>query len=382
MRVLEIVSANDINGAVTHVLQLYRQLERRGHEVYLACPPHAWIRSQVPSSRVVPTTMQRWPLDEARRIAAWIRKRGIDVTHTHQSRAHSFGVLLRWLYGVPSVATAHNCRVQLHWALNNQVIGVSDRTTRFHRRFNLVSRRRSQTIHNFVDTTAFADADGKSLRADWMLDATHCVGVVIGSVMQKKGLHVLVESLTAVLKQVPQFRLVVAGQPRPRDADYAGELKRRCAELNLNSHVTWLGPREDIPQVLAASDLLISASLEENFPISMLEAMAAKRAIVATSVGGVPECVLPNETGLLAPPNDSPRLAQSIIAVAGDAALRERLATAGWDRVHSHFSAESQTPRIEAVARSGGWLARIAVAGDSGQEWFGASSCLMVRCSA
>lgn len=365
MRVLQIVSANDINGAVTHVLQLVRQFERRGHEVYLACPPHAWIADQLPAEQVLRSTLGRWPLDEVRRVAQWARERNVDVCHTHQSRAHSFGVMLRWLQGLPSVATAHNCRVQLHWALNNQVIGVSERTTRFHRRFNLVARRQSETVHNFVDAAPFSRAYEQRnvglrarLLAEFGIPSDRVVGAVVGSVMEKKGLHYLIDALPAVLKQAPQFHLLVVGQPRPRDEDYAAALREQARALQVDSAITWAGSRRDVPELLGASDLLISASLEENFPISMLEAMAARLPIVATTVGGVPECVVDGETGRLLPPKDAVALGEAIAHLALSDAQRRAWGVAGQRRQQRHFSADSQMPKIEAV------LARAARLGD------------------
>lgn len=362
MRVLEIVSANDINGAVTHVLELIRQFERRGHEVYLACPRQAWIADQLPPERVIRTSLSRWPLAELRRVALWARERDIEVCHTHQSRAHSFGVMLRWLQGLPSVATAHNCRVQLHWALNNQVIGVSQRTTRFHRRWNLVAPRRSETVHNFIDARPFTRAleqRSTGLRTQMLeefgIEPDKVVGAVVGSVMEKKGLHVLLDALPRVLQRAPNFRLLVVGQPRPRDADYAASLRERAQQLNVAEAITWTGRRRDIPNLLAASDLLVSASLEENFPISMLEAMAARLPVVATAVGGVPECVRDEETGLLLPAKNAPALADAIIRLALSPDLRRAWGAAGETRQRQHFSAESQMPKIEAVlARAAG----------------------------
>jgi len=153
MRIMEIVSGVGVNRAVTHCLVLTRELARRGHAVTLVCRPDAWIARQlaVDPVDVIPSDLHRWPLDELRRLAALARERRIDVVHTHMSRAHSFGVLLRWAGGLPCVATAQSRHVQLHWMFNDRVIAVSDTTRRFHRSYNLVRADRLVTIPDFVD---------------------------------------------------------------------------------------------------------------------------------------------------------------------------------------------------------------------------------------
>jgi len=153
MRIMEIVSGAGVNRAVTHCLLLTRELARRGHGVTLVCRPGAWIARQVVVDPVdvIRSDLHRWPLDELRRIATLAQQRRIDVVHTHMSRAHSFGVLLRWASGLPCVATAQSRHVQLHWMFNDRVIAVSDTTRRFHRSYNLVRAHRIVTIPDFVD---------------------------------------------------------------------------------------------------------------------------------------------------------------------------------------------------------------------------------------
>ena len=153
MRIMEIVSGAGENRAVTHCLLLARELARRGHPVTLVCRPGAWIARQLPVHPVdlIESDLHRWPLDELRRIAAVARESRIEVVHTHMSRAHSFGVLLRWTSGLPCVATAQSRHVRLHWMFNDRVIAVSDTTRRFHRSYNLVRADRIVTIPDFVD---------------------------------------------------------------------------------------------------------------------------------------------------------------------------------------------------------------------------------------
>ena len=99
MNIMEVIPGTRVNGAILHCLLLSRELARRGHRVTLVCRPDAWIASQATEQgiEVVPSDLHRWPTDELRRLARFVRQQQIDVIHTHTSRANFFGVLLRWL---------------------------------------------------------------------------------------------------------------------------------------------------------------------------------------------------------------------------------------------------------------------------------------------
>lgn len=355
MNIMQIISGRQINGATRHCLLLCRELARRGHHISLVCPPDAWIARQADRSGIerLPSDLHRWPADELRRIAVAARKRRIDVLHTHMSRAHFFGVLLRMLSGIPCVATAHNRHVQLHWMLNDLVIAVSEATRSFHRRRNLVLPRRIVTIHNFVEPPQTVSPDlslrsslRRSLGGD---DSTLLLGTV-GNVIPRKGLLFLVQALPRVLAQVANVRLAVIGEPVA--PEYAARVKAAAARLGLAEKISWAGLRPDVWQVLPALDLFVLPSLEESLPLAILEAMAAGLPVVATAVGGIPECICHGQTGLLVPPARSDALAAAIILLLVDPARRHRLGQTARRRVLDQFSLPVQAARIEAALAS------------------------------
>ena len=124
----------------------------------------------------------------------------------------------------------------------------------------------------------------------------------------------------------PRVKLLVVGDEKG-SADYLAEVRHEAKELGVAEAIRWAGHRRDIPQILSALDVYVLASLEESFPLSILEAMAAGLPVVATAVGGIPECVIPGENGQLTAPGDPDPLAASIIPVAQSVQLRRRLGT-------------------------------------------------------
>ena len=355
MRIMEIVSGRGANGAITHCMLLARELARRGNEVTVVCYPDSWVGQQLATDPVdiVRSDLHRWPLDELRRVAAICRERGIEVVHTHMSRAHFFGILLRRLSRVPCVATAHNQYLQPHWVFNDQVIACSEATRRYHRRFNLVRKSRIQTIHNFIDEARFRDVDPAArarIRAEFKVADDQLLVGQIGTICPRKGQLHLVRALPTVLERFPETRLLLVGDRDARlYARYVQRVEREITRLGIGPQVIWGGFRRDVPEVLTALDVFVLASLVEMHPLSVLEAMAQAVPVVATAVGGIPETVTDGETGFLVPPANPAALAEALLSLLGDPRLRRQIACRGPELVNERFSPASQVPRIEAV---------------------------------
>jgi glycosyltransferase involved in cell wall biosynthesis len=130
---------------------------------------------------------------------------------------------------------------------------------------------------------------------------------------------------------------------------YRAAVEREAAHLGVDSMIIWSGQRTDVADIMSALDTFVQPSLEETFSLVTAEAMAAGLPVVATAVGGVPECVSAGETGVLVPPADAGALAGALIGLLRDAPLRRRLGEAARKRVQERFSPETQVPRIEAA---------------------------------
>ena len=349
MRVMQIVSGAHVNGAVVHATLLCRALASRGHEVTLVCRPGAWIAAEVaPAGVAILESPQHRSPAELWRISREARLRRVDVIHTHQTRSHNFGVLMRrLLHRIPTVATAHARRFQPQWCLNDAVIAPSRATARFLHRPNLVPWSRLEVIHNFLDTAPFEDVAGDARqRLRRVLDAADddlLVGVV-GAVIPGKGLDVVVRALPALRAACPRARVVVIGDG---ETPHGRSVRDLASRLGVADAIRWLGFRQDVPECLAALDLVAHASRDEQMPMAVLEAMAAGLPVVATAVGGVPECVVDGETGLLVAVDDVAALSAALVGLAGDGARRAAFARAAARRARQSFTADAILPAIE-----------------------------------
>jgi glycosyltransferase involved in cell wall biosynthesis len=261
------------------------------------------------------------------------------------SRAHFFGILLRWLGGVPCVATAHNQKLQLHWRANDAVIAVSEATARFQRLFNRVPAARLHVVHGFVEPPPRLpdEAGRETLRGRLGIGPGERVVGTAARLVPAKGVGDLLRAVARLRQRVPAV-LVVAGS-----GEKAFEERLRTEALRLAVPVRWLGFRDDLQQLLPAFDVFATASRREALGMAALEAMAAGVPVVATRVGGLPEVVEDGVTGLLVPRRDAAAFAAALEKVLLDEDLAQAMGSAGRRRVLAGFTVQSQVPRIEDV---------------------------------
>ncbi len=155
--------------------------------------------------------------------------------------------------------------------------------------------------------------------------------VLVGRLIAAKRVDRFLDALASARREVPDLCGVVVG-----DGPERGRLERRAAELGLGRAVEFLGLREDVPEILAAADVLVLSSDDEGFPNVLLEAMEASRPVVATDVGDVRDVVCESETGFVVPP-DAGALAARLVEIAANPALTQTMGAAGRARVESRF---------------------------------------------
>jgi glycosyltransferase involved in cell wall biosynthesis len=133
--------------------------------------------------------------------------------------------------------------------------------------------------------------------------------------------HLLIAvAAVAAVAQSQTIECLVVG-----DGESRQDLEALADELGIENQVRFLGYRDDIADILATLDVLVISSLSEGLSLSMLEGMASGRAIIATNVGGIPEIITDGKTGILVPPEDSESIAQAVLRLESDRALREDL---------------------------------------------------------
>ncbi len=378
-----------MNGAYTYCHCLCDQLARRSHEVTVLCHPDGWLRSQYGSGLAArmestnvdgrPETREDsdaqnpqsmvasnpWAVSVAEsdfskspfqiaRLARWVRRAGFDVLHTHNTRAHNIGVLLHWLTRVPVIATAHSQSVQLHWRFNTFVIANSESTLRYHRKYNRILSSRSQAVYCFTDLNRFRSVDAATMQKTAeelaMKPETFKIGIV-GTVEARKNTLDLIRAVALVRDKLPDSRLYIVG-PHDASTPYVRDVCAAIQALDLSASIQWLGARKDVPALMHLLDVIAVPSRSEPLGLVAVEAMAAGTAVIANRVGGLPEIVRHKETGLLVTLGQVKELADALLAIGQDDALRHQLGKAGQGFVCERFLPSRLTEQIESIYAS------------------------------
>lgn len=358
LRILQLVSSPTTSGPCVYVLELSQILRQLGHHITIVARPDSWIADEAQRLQfdTLVSQQHRFPFDQIQSLRQVVKERQIDLIHTHMSRAHSMGVLLRGLCHIPCVATAHCRKIQAHWALNNHVIATSLDTERFHRHFNLVPRDRISTIYSPVPRRSKLDFEVpiynarelQALRSQWGCDATamphETVLGVVGEISPAKGQWYLLHAVRQLQQAGRPVRLVVIGNHRE---DYVWELQKVARDLGVGSRIHWAGFSNQVPVAMMALDIYVCPSLTESLPLTILEAMSAARPIVTTDVGGIPEIIRHRETGLLVPPRDAGAMADAIAELIDQPGLAQRIGDQAWQKIQADFDPLEQTRKIE-----------------------------------
>ncbi len=180
-----------------------------------------------------------------------------------------------------------------------------------------------------------------------MEPGSQIVGVV-ARLEPEKGHPTLLEAWPAVLRAVPDVYLLIVGEGSRRDA-----LEAQARELRIAHRIVFTGRRDDVPAVTAALDVAVLPSYREAQGLTVLEAMALSRPVVASNVGGIPEMIEDGVTGLLVPPHDAPALAAAIVRLLTDHPYADTLGRAGHDMVHDRFCIELMVEAIQSIYDEG-----------------------------
>jgi glycosyltransferase involved in cell wall biosynthesis len=207
-------------------------------------------------------------------------------------------------------------------------------------------------IYNGVDLSRYDYQEVCcTLPDDYGIEPGSQIVGVVARLEAEKGHQTLLDAWPLVLQQVPGAYLLIVGEGSQRDA-----LERQVRNLKVAHRVVFTGRRDDVPAVTAALDVAVLPSYREAQGLSILEAMALARPVVASHIGGIPEMITDGVTGLLVPARDPIALAGAIARLLRDHSYADTLARAGHTLVHQRFCVEQMVAAIQSIYDEGAGL--------------------------
>jgi glycosyltransferase involved in cell wall biosynthesis/GT2 family glycosyltransferase len=286
-------------------------------------------------------------------ITRLIRREGIKLVHSNAAvKGTLYAGLAARIADVPMVWNVHvlysaGLRDRFLAALAAKIVVVAEALkVRFKR---LKVQGKIIVNHNGVDLAKLSSYDFESSRKAMGLENDIQVVGSIGIFDPVKGQSYLLKAAQPILKDFPKVKFLIVGDDHKPGRGNRLKLEGLAQSLGISENVVFTGWLNNIPQVLAAIDIFVLPSLQDHFPLVVLEAMGSAKPVIATNVGGVPEMVKDGFNGILVPPGDEKYLAGAIISLLKDKARAKDMGVAGRRRAEEFFDIAANAKRIERV---------------------------------
>lgn len=360
--VVHIVGSLGWGGSEQQVCEIALGLNRQRFHTIVCCtgkiegPRAKKLREHGVEVVLLPLRM-RSILRDAKRLITFVRRVGADLVHAHTANNGLWGAIVSQYTRIPLIFSEYGFNSARAW--NHRLLEVW-RTRRASRvivnssalRQEILVRTRVNhdrviVVPSGVQPQAFDPAlDGQSVRVTLGIADNSVVIGTVGRLHPVKGHSYFLAAAQQVVAQCPEARFLIIGHG-PDTIER--RLRDQCHQLGLENYVKFIASAEEVVNFLAAMDVFVLASLSESLPISILEAMAMARPVVATRVGGVSEVVAPEDTGLLVPPKDTSALAEAIVRLCQHVNIRHQMGSAGRRRLETEFTANNMIKGVEAV---------------------------------
>ena len=361
---VQLLATGTNGGAQEHVYNLVSRMDRERYDVsVVSLSPGSAVRKL--ERLGVPVTVIDEPDDAIATgiLAAHLIDVRADVVHNHMYRAEIVGTKAAIALGEAGhrrpwvISTVHSSRVRstedqdelrrLTPSIDHLIV-VSNSIDR-----KVVNEGRTAAprslIYNGIDLQRYDHQEPCcTLRDEYGMEPTSPIVGVVGRLELEKGHPTLLEAWPLVLEACPSAYLLIVGEGSRLDA-----LHDIARAQGIERHVVFTGRRDDIPAVTAAFDVAVLPSYREAQGLTILEAMALSRPVVASNVGGIPEMIEDGVTGLLVPSQDPPALAGAIVRLLQDHQLADVLGRAGHDLVHDRFCVELMVSAVQSLYDAG-----------------------------
>lgn len=352
MHITEVINNLEIGGAERMVADLSAGLHARGHQLSVVClrgaGPLAAVLEQAGVPVVALNKGSGFSTQSVRMLAQHLRSTGADIVHTHNPLVHHYGLLAARMAGVPvTVNTLHGpgnlqgvgkteVLFEVSCLFSDAVVACCNAVHNHLRKVTSIARRRSTVIRNGICMDRFIDTQ----------PAQHSGEVVFGTVgrlVPVKDHRTLLKAFARARQTAKNIRLEILG-----NGPLSSELSALAESLGVSESVRFHGSHLDVPAFLRRIDVFVLCSLSEGLPLTVLEAMAAARPIIGTSVGAIPELVTSAGCGWVCQAGNADELADRMLSAAQTPDLM-RLGLQGRSHVLTEYSVQQMVSGYEGL---------------------------------
>jgi glycosyltransferase involved in cell wall biosynthesis len=357
LKIVHLVTSLEVGGAQHNMLLGLPNLEpSRYKHILISIMDRMQMKQQFQQAGIEVHTLglsKKTDIAVALRLRSLLKSIRPDILHTYLIHGNVLGRIVGRLAGVPTIIGSELTIGQagrigrLATKLTNPLtdaVEVNSETGGKSIIADLgVPESKIEVVLPGLDLDAFGRTDQRSLvRTELGIEDSEHLVLYVGRLRAVKGVEFGIRAFAKALEQNPRLKLALAGE-----GDQRSYLESLSAKLGIENNVKFLGARKDLPNVLSACDSVIMPSLTEGFPRVAIEAMASAKPVIATRVGGTPEAIIHNKSGILVPSKDIEAMAEAIVNVANNSELATRLGSAARERTEQHYSASKYVTRLD-----------------------------------
>ena len=356
LKILLIIDDASMGGGQKHLLLLAQNIDKSKFSVEVACEEKGFLVDELTKINIPvhPIKISNWPsLKSFFTLAKIIHNVNPFIIHSHGGTAGFYSRIcsltkkkigvVHTYHGIHYLNFEKNLSKYIFRFIDRALLPLTDRIICVAKndfdlglRNGVLKKDKSAIIKNGINIEQFASEN---------IPADQKENIIVGSVGRlhtQKGYEFLIKSAGKILDVHPNVRFVIAG-----DGEIRNELSQLTKSAGVENYFTFLGNQNDIPAILKQFDIFVLPSLWEGLPLVLLEAMAAKKPIIATGVNGISEIIESGKTGILVPPRDSEKLADAINRMIDDGDLRKYVVNEGFKKVNEEFNVVSMVKKTE-----------------------------------
>jgi glycosyltransferase involved in cell wall biosynthesis len=285
------------------------------------------------------------------KLAIFLKKEKFDIVHCHTSKGGFIGRLAAKLAGAKiiiysphgDIFEGYFCKLVTDFFIllekfaarfTDKIINLTKIEIERFLEHGIGTRHQLKQIYNGINIKYYERAMTSNLkkRDEFGLGKDDFVCATVGRLVPVKGHTYLIKAIQKVVKVIPEAKFLFVG-----DGEIKSKLSEEIKSLDLQENIFMLGSRNDIATILSCINVFLLPSLNEGFGMVLIEAMAARKPVIATNVGGIPEVIKDGETGILVPPKDPEAFSSAIIKLYNNPELSRRMGLAGYNRAKRLF---------------------------------------------